>query len=238
MAFVDGVVSKKWGGGSMKALLGVGFSLVAVLFVVGCGPSDYQKSVKILADMPANASPEQVAHQCSWVKKIGVLPAEYSSRCAQAYLAAAQDQIKSGNGSFAVENLKAAVALGADSKVIGRLQEQAQILVRVESAKAKAAQEAAEKANQAKAKKDSIVARKAYAELLRNKFLDDGADIKVDVRGSNAESLILTYALFNDVWSHRMLKPGGLAGEAFGLGFKKIELSDGYNYNVELTPVK
>jgi hypothetical protein len=73
--------------------------------------------------------------------------------------------------------------------------------------------------------------RKAYAEKLRERYLDEGMDIKVSVYGKNNANIKLTYVLFNDVWTHKMSK-GTLIGEIQTLGFKKLSLSDGYAYNV------
>jgi hypothetical protein len=73
--------------------------------------------------------------------------------------------------------------------------------------------------------------RKAYAEKLRDKFLDQGMDIKVSVYGKNNANIKLIYALFNDVWTHKMQK-GTLIKEIQDLGFKKLSLSDGYDYDV------
>lgn len=73
--------------------------------------------------------------------------------------------------------------------------------------------------------------RKAYAEKLREKYLDDGMDIKVSVYGKNNTNIKLSFVLFNDVWTHKMQK-GTLIGEIQRMGFKTLSLSDGYDYSV------
>ena len=61
------------------------------------------------------------------------------------------------------------------------------------SAKRQAASESASK------RKNSVAARKAYAGVLRKKFLDDGSDIQVSVTGAQATQLNLKCALFGAV---------------------------------------
>jgi hypothetical protein len=75
-----------------------------------------------------------------------------------------------------------------------------------------------------------IATRKAYAATLREKFLDDGLDIKVAVKGKNAEVLYLTYPLFNDVWTHKFSK-GSLIDEIQGLGFTRVDFDDNYEFH-------
>ena len=67
--------------------------------------------------------------------------------------------------------------------------------------------------------------------MLRDRFLDKGLDIKVTVSGSKADRITLKYVLFNDVWSHRMQKDGLLA-ELRNLGFKRVTLTDTYDYTI------
>ncbi len=81
---------------------------------------------------------------------------------------------------------------------------------------------------------EAVAARKAYALSLREKFLDDGVDIKVSVSGSAATKLKLEYVLFNDVWTHKFQK-GSLMQEIGRLGFKEVHFDDGYDYAMVLT---
>lgn len=78
------------------------------------------------------------------------------------------------------------------------------------------------------------VARVAYASALREKFLDDGLDIKVSVSGDHSEQLDLQYVLFNDVWLHKFRK-GSLIQEIWKMGFTRIDFRDGYDYHMYVT---
>jgi hypothetical protein len=74
-------------------------------------------------------------------------------------------------------------------------------------------------------------ARRAYAPLLREKFLDQGLDIKVYVSGKNSDQLFLSYVLFNDVWTHKFEK-GDLVKQIRNLGFTRIDFNNQYDYHV------
>jgi hypothetical protein len=56
-------------------------------------------------------------------------------------------------------------------------------------------------------------------------------DVRVRVSGVNADRLELTYVLFNDVWARRYQTNGMLAGWK-NMGFKRVDLKDGYEYHV------
>lgn len=71
--------------------------------------------------------------------------------------------------------------------------------------------------------------RKEHETYLRIFFLDNGYDIKVRISGENHTNIVLTYALFNDVW-YRKFETEGLFDKWAGLGFKSIILTDGYDY--------
>lgn len=78
------------------------------------------------------------------------------------------------------------------------------------------------------------VQRLAAESLLRDRYLDAGMDIKVDVSGKNADRITLTYVLFNDVWTHRFQKDGGL-DTLRDMGFKRVDLKSGYDYHIYWT---
>jgi len=80
----------------------------------------------------------------------------------------------------------------------------------------------------------SLMERRLIEGVLRERYLDAGLDIKVKVTGNNADRIKLTYVLFNDVWSHRLNKEG-MVKDLCGRGFKRIEMSDGYNWGVYWT---
>jgi hypothetical protein len=71
--------------------------------------------------------------------------------------------------------------------------------------------------------------RIAYAKKLREKFLDDGMDIKVSTEGKDKDTLHLKYSLFNDVWVHKFVK-GSLNEEIGRVGFELVFFDDGYDY--------
>ncbi|HYU35106.1 MAG TPA: hypothetical protein VEW48_23380 [Thermoanaerobaculia bacterium] len=101
--------------------------------------------------------------------------------------------------------------------------------------KAKERVEREERERQAAEKAAADKERRAGLEAtLRESFLDRGLDIKVRVTGANHDRLKLTYVLFSDVWSHRMQKEG-LISEWCGMGFKRIDLTDGYDWAVYWT---
>jgi hypothetical protein len=79
-----------------------------------------------------------------------------------------------------------------------------------------------------------LIERRLVEGVLRERYLDSGLDIKVKVSGSNADRIKLTYVLLNDVWSHRLSKEG-MVSELCGRGFKRVEMSDGYDWGASLT---
>jgi hypothetical protein len=79
-----------------------------------------------------------------------------------------------------------------------------------------------------KADSDKSV-RIASQQIIRNNFLDNGLDIQVSIRGKNKDHLHLKYALFGDVW-FRKFETEGMFNQYHELGFKKVTLTDGYDY--------
>jgi hypothetical protein len=75
------------------------------------------------------------------------------------------------------------------------------------------------------------LARELYAKNLREQFLDKGFDIKVRVSGAQSERITYQFVLFTDVWSHRFQKDG-LINQAAKLGFKRVDMTDGYHWHV------
>lgn len=93
------------------------------------------------------------------------------------------------------------------------------------------AQEAKEERQRRQAEQTAgAAARRAYGEALRERFLNDNLDIKVSVTGNNASRITLTFVLFNDVWRHKFAK-GDLVEEMGRLGFKRVDMKDGYDYH-------
>jgi hypothetical protein len=73
--------------------------------------------------------------------------------------------------------------------------------------------------------------RKRYADALRTRFLDQGLDAKVWVSGPDGEDVTLSCVIFNDVWARRM-QQDGLLEEMCTVGYKRVRLTDGYDYGV------
>lgn len=71
--------------------------------------------------------------------------------------------------------------------------------------------------------------RQSQEKILRNKFLDNNLNIKVKVSGKNSDVVTLTYSLFDEVW-FRKFETQGHFDELNKMGFKKIILSDSYDY--------
>jgi hypothetical protein len=98
---------------------------------------------------------------------------------------------------------------------------------RVEAAAA--ARKRKDEALQAKA---DAVERAAYGVILRERFLDHGEDIKVWVYGERKDHITLEWVMFNDVWTHRMSKGDGIIVDLQRLGFRRVDVVDGYDYHV------
>ncbi len=77
--------------------------------------------------------------------------------------------------------------------------------------------------------------RDSYVVDLRTHFLDEGLDIKVATSGEFSETLELEYALFGDVWAHK-IRQGSLMAEIRSKGFQTVHMSDGYDWQARLTP--
>ncbi|MBF9252489.1 hypothetical protein I2I11_04215 [Pontibacter sp. 172403-2] len=72
---------------------------------------------------------------------------------------------------------------------------------------------------------------------LRNAFLDDGMDVKVDVEGDSSDILILSYLLFDDVWDRKFQTNGSYKAWQ-KMGYKKVILQDegeDYRHEQDLT---
>lgn len=71
--------------------------------------------------------------------------------------------------------------------------------------------------------------RKSYARDLERRFLDDGMNIRVVTRGNDHTTLRITYVLVDRVWAHQMSKNGEMFSTLRQMGFKRLELRDGYD---------
>lgn len=76
--------------------------------------------------------------------------------------------------------------------------------------------------------------RKDYETTLKNSFLDNNLNIKVKVSGKDNTIITLTYPLFNEIW-FRKFETQGHFDKLASKGFKKIILTDNYNYGQSMT---
>jgi len=70
-----------------------------------------------------------------------------------------------------------------------------------------------------------------FATDLREQYLDNNMDIKVVTSGPGNKIITLKYVLFNDVWAHKIQK-GDLISKIQGIGFKKLTMTNGYDWTV------
>jgi hypothetical protein len=82
--------------------------------------------------------------------------------------------------------------------------------------------------------KKLISERKEYETTLRNSFLDNNLNIRVKVSGSSNTKITLSYPLFNEVW-FRKFQTEGHFDKLARKGFKKITLTDNYDYTQWMT---
>ena len=142
------------------------------------------------------------------------------AKCAEAHLSIAALRLKEHNVVDAHKALNAAAAYGASDKRRRKLD----AAVR----KIEAAQE--KKRRDAEAAGAAIF-RVMYAKALRERYLDQNLDIDVTVGGKNRDRITLKYVLFSDVWARKFQK-GDLLEEMRKIGFRRVQISDGYDYGV------
>lgn len=153
---------------------------------------------------------------------------DVADACASGYLTLARKALRSGELATARMHLGNLNTLtGVRTEEIAKASAQLDKLTTEEK-------ERAEKRRERERAAQAAVERKQYAAELRDHFLDQGMDIKVSVSGSNNDRLKLQFVLFNDVWLHRFQK-GSLIGEIRSKGFKRIDMSDGYNWGYYFT---
>lgn len=177
---------------------------------------------------------EEFARQCDTLTSLASdsVTADEKARCAAANFQLAKLKLERDDLPGARQALGAAVAGGtiADGEYkrldaqLTRRETVAREKAEAES-KIRAAKEAKERA------KTAALARAAYGEVLRTRFLDKNLDIKVSVTGAKKDRITLKFILFNDVWSHR-IQQDGLLRELRDIGFKRVTLTDGYDYTV------
>lgn len=155
-------------------------------------------------------------------------PSEPKPRiCAEFYLASARSHYDSEKYDVARRSLESARFAGADPALIEELD-------RLIAPKLKAQKEREHAEKEKGDRENAKLAREVFGAALREDYLDKGLDIKVNVSGKQSDRIKLTFILFNDVWTHQFQKSGMLETMQ-SLGFKRVSLSDGYDYGVYWT---
>jgi hypothetical protein len=151
---------------------------------------------------------------------VGRLTSAVKSHCASTHLASAREKLSARNAVEARRSLTLAVAEGASERDRESIEAP---LKKLEASEAR-------KKQQIEAAAATIV-RQEYGKRLRQKYLDDNLDINVRVSGKNSDHITLEFALFNAVWANKVQK-GELLDEMRKLGFKRMDMTDNYNYHV------
>lgn len=81
------------------------------------------------------------------------------------------------------------------------------------------------------AEKLMVQQRRDFADRLETQYLDQGMDIRVSVRGAGATTLRMEFVLFNRVWAHKFGQDAGAWATIRDAGFKRVEMSDGYDFS-------
>jgi hypothetical protein len=92
-------------------------------------------------------------------------------------------------------------------------------------AREQAVQQAAEAANLAATARE----RRALAATLESRFLDEGMDVTVTTRGKHATTLHMRWILVSRVTAHQFSKNVQMFENLRAKGFKRLEISDGYD---------
>lgn len=71
--------------------------------------------------------------------------------------------------------------------------------------------------------------RIAFAKQLENGLLDKGFDATVAAAGTNNTTLRIKWILVDRVMAHQMSKESGIFESAREIGFRRVEISDGYD---------
>lgn len=193
-----------------------------------------ERARTILSQLAAgnSAPPARLASLCddAWKLDAASVTGPIKTRCAEAHLIAATERVREGHIAGARVALEAAKREGADKTRVSYAEER---LARAEEKERKVAAAAAARTRQLEA---SVAAAKAkldrelYARALRERFLDEGFDIKVRVAGDESDRLVLEYPLFSDVWAHQFRKQG-LISAMKERGFRRVDMK-AYDYAV------
>jgi len=171
----------------------------------------------------------QVRTVCRQLGK--TVPPDLLPRCADAHFEEASSALAAGNLVAARRAFDLSVTEGVSAKRREALE--SHLHAREEAAERKRAADAARAAREERERKAmaEILARQAMGQMLRDRYLDAGADIKVTVSGRQSDRIRLSWVLFNDVWAHRFQKDG-IVDSLCRAGFRRIDMSDGFDWGV------
>lgn len=151
---------------------------------------------------------------------LGRLTSAVKAHCASVHLTSAREKLSDRDTVDARRSLTLAAAEGASEKD----RESIEIpLKKLEASEARKKQQIEAAA--------ATIARQEYGKRLRQKYLDENLDINVRVSGKNSDHITLEFALFNAVWANKVQK-GELLDEMRKLGFKRMDMTDNYDYHV------
>jgi hypothetical protein len=228
---------------SMKSL-----ALIFALFAVACGQHDASKTAKEndesetieqkaargrqkmtaqhqeaiaseIPKLPRSALPGAVTELCDQVPAEKLVDTA-RTRCAAAHLAMGRMWFSKGfpdEGKAALARARAEGAREADIAHINGM-----LPAAIEKSKKNDA------ANRAAA---GALLRQAFGQRLRQQYLDNNLDIEVEVSGKQKDRMTLRFALFNAVWANK-IKKGDLLDQMKQAGFKRLDMTDGYDYHV------
>jgi hypothetical protein len=74
-----------------------------------------------------------------------------------------------------------------------------------------------------------VTQREKMAKALETNYLDNGMDVRVSLRGTYKDHIVLSWALMSRVTVHQITKDGEFSRNFEKVGFKKITFTDGYD---------
>ncbi len=78
--------------------------------------------------------------------------------------------------------------------------------------------------------------RKIFASVMQQTMMEGGQNFYLTTSGPSNEILKAKYSLMSDALAYQLVNKHDLVSIAKGVGFKKVILTDGYNYTVTYTP--
>lgn len=185
-----------------------------------------------LVSLTTSGDANKVARLCAEAAKLdpSSLAADQRERCVRAGLSSARDALRSGDVMQARAGFDDARVWGASPQSIAEVESALKAAELRAAREREREQKIAAKQQARVASAQAKLARVAYGESLRERFLDKNLDIKVRVSGADGDRMTLEFALFNDVWAHRIQKDG-LLDEIRDNGFKRLDMV-AYDYHV------